>query len=244
MQLAPRAPALPRSSVAPVVGLRGPPRRAGGRHVLLGRMPAAPPASQKERRVDARATPGGDLPVSADSLGGDAATVRNYAFASFWTQLPLTIVSACILGFAIMFSKAPSDISRWFTLVGIGASLLSTFFAHGFLTLAKQAISGGKAVSRAALVANLVRNTNINLAGIGITLIGLQASVGTLVSKTMLAAANAPYAAPAPGGTLISLDVFSLQASTNTLLAHFLSVVFANCIIGRLNKGRGAPAAA
>jgi hypothetical protein len=37
------------------------------------------------------------------------------------------------------------------------------------------------------------------------------AAVGTLVSKTMLAAANAPYAAPAPGGTLVSLDVFSLQ---------------------------------
>lgn len=38
-------------------------------------------------------------------------------------------------------------------------------------------------------------------------------AVGTLVSKTMLSAANAPYAAPAPGGTLVSLDVFSLQVS-------------------------------
>jgi hypothetical protein len=32
----------------------------------------------------------------------------------------------------------PSDVSRWFTLVGIVASFISTFFAHGFLTLAKQ----------------------------------------------------------------------------------------------------------
>lgn len=183
----------------------------------------------------------------------------------------------------------------------------------------------GKQVSRTSLLQNLVRNTNINLAGIGITLVGLQASVGTLVSKTMLSAANAPYAAPAPGGTLVSLDVFSLQvrdsnayigdvtccseswllgalhnvlcpplrfwccrcckqtpgklyllppqlgdaylqatyisllrlpccvaacylcvlqASTNTLLAHFLSVVFANCIIGVLSKVRKGPAAA
>ena len=36
-------------------------------------------------------------------------------------------------------------------------------------------------------------------------------AVGTLVSKTMLGAANAPYATPQPGATLISLDVFSLQ---------------------------------
>jgi hypothetical protein len=35
--------------------------------------------------------------------------------------------------------------------------------------------------------------------------------VGTLVSKTMLGAANAPYATPQPGATLVSLDVFSLQ---------------------------------
>jgi hypothetical protein len=39
-----------------------------------------------------------------------------------------------------------------------------------------QAINEGKVVSRSFLVQNLVRNTNINLAGIGITLIGLQAS--------------------------------------------------------------------
>jgi hypothetical protein len=43
-----------------------------------------------------------------------------------------------------------------------------------------QAINEGKTVSRSFLVQNLVSNTNINLAGIGITLIGLQAS-GALV---------------------------------------------------------------
>lgn len=79
------------------------------------------------------------------------------------------------------------------------------------VTLCDCCVLQGKQVSRASLLQNLVRNTNINLAGIGITLVGLQASVGTLVSKTMLSAANAPYAAPAPGGTLVSLDVFSLQ---------------------------------
>jgi hypothetical protein len=49
--------------------------------------------------------------VSADTLGDSAATVRNFAFASFWVQLPLTIVSAGILFFAISFSKAVSTIA-------------------------------------------------------------------------------------------------------------------------------------
>lgn len=115
----------------------------------------------------------------------------------------------------LLHALQPSDVSRWFTLVGIVCSFISTFFAHGFLTLAKQAINEGKQVSRSFLVQNLVRNTNINLAGIGITLIGLQASgrvwcglmcclsvdVGRcaamdplLVAKAMLAAATATYA--------------------------------------------------
>jgi hypothetical protein len=34
------------------------------------------------------------------------------------------------------------------------------------------------------------------------------------------------------------------QASTNTLLAHFLSIVFANIIVGIVNKVGAAPQAA
>jgi hypothetical protein len=40
--------------------------------------------------------------------------------------------------FTSLLCLQPSDVSRWFTLVGIVASFISTFFAHGFLTLAKQ----------------------------------------------------------------------------------------------------------
>lgn len=51
----------------------------------------------------------GDVPVSADTLGSSAGTVRNLAFGSFWVQLPLTVVSACILFFAVQFTRAVSD---------------------------------------------------------------------------------------------------------------------------------------
>lgn len=42
--------------------------------------------------------------------------------------------------------------------MGIACGFLSTFFAHGFHTLAKQAINQGKAVKRSFLVQNLVRS--------------------------------------------------------------------------------------
>lgn len=211
----------------------------------------------------------------------------------------------------------------------------------------------GKQVSKASLLQNLVRNTNINLAGIGITLIGLQASggcvlevesrskAGSLTYGLLTAALHGvrpdqllmirsalpgldacsnmwgtrgtdmhavwsacvlcavlcfqsarwsprpcwqlptrpmlrphleahwcpwtcspcryilkgpfsrtvihvpvPSIVPIGGPPHVFCCVAALQASTNTLLAHFLSVVFANCIIGVLSKARGRPAAA
>jgi len=187
------------------------------------------------------ASQAGDYELSSDSLGSNAGFVRSLAFVSFWLQLPLSIVSGCILIFSVYFTNQPTtDVTRWFTLVGVVCAFISTFFADAFLRLARKSLDQGKHVSKTFLLQNLVRNININLLGIGITIIGLQASVGTLVTKTMLGAANAPYATPQPGSTLVSLDVFSLQASTNTLLAHFLSIVFANLITGAVNKAAAA----
>jgi hypothetical protein len=55
------------------------------------------------------------------------------------------------------------------------------------------------------------KTSSVNPIPVSIWQTALLNPVGTLVSKTMLGAANAPYAAPQPGGTLMSLDVFSLQ---------------------------------
>jgi hypothetical protein len=169
-----------------------------------------------------------------------AQKVRSVAFANFWLQLPLTVVSASILIFALMFTNPQAqDISRVFTFAGIVFAFASTWAARTMLDAAKRASAGeGAPLESARLLSKLVGNTNLNLCGLGATLLGLQASVGTLVSKTMLSAANAPYAQPQPGATLVSLDVFSLQASTNTLLAHFLSIVCANLMIKAVAKAQ------
>lgn len=52
--------------------------------------------------------PLGDVPVTVDTLGTSAPAVKNLSFASFWLQLPLTIVSAGILFFAVQFTRTVS----------------------------------------------------------------------------------------------------------------------------------------
>lgn len=62
---------------------------------------------------------------------------------------------------------------KYFTMAGIALSFISTFFAHGFNTLARK-LSAGEAVSRQWLQGSLLSNSALNLWGIGATVIGLQ----------------------------------------------------------------------
>lgn len=70
-----------------------------------------------------------------------------------------------------------ADPSKYCTLLGVALSFISTFFAHGFNSLAKK-VSSGQGVSRDWVVANLLRNSALNLWGIGLTIIGLQVRRG------------------------------------------------------------------
>ena len=62
--------------------------------------------------------------------------------------------------------------------------------------------------------------------------------MGGLVAKTLSSSTSNPYAAGAANRAApTSLDVFSVQASTNTIFAHFLSLFFANWLLRKLNSG-------
>lgn len=185
-----------------------------------------------------------------EELRASAPAQKNLSFIAFWLQFALSVVSGLILLFSIAFAPRPpgmtpaGDVSKWLTLVGVVLAFVSTFFAHGFLNLAKKVQEGGQ-VGREWLVNSLLTNNTINLWGIGVTIIGLQASVGTLVAKTLVTSVSTPYAVPQANNALVSLDVFALQASTNTLLCHLLGLIFTNMLLGVVNKrkpvGSSAP---
>ena len=55
------------------------------------------------------ASQAGDYELSSDSLGSNAGFVKSLAFVSFWLQLPLSIVSGCILIFSVYFTNQVSQ---------------------------------------------------------------------------------------------------------------------------------------
>lgn len=79
----------------------------------------------------------------------------------------------------------------------------------------------------------------INMLGLGSTMLGIQALVGLLVAKTLSNASVNPFMASAAYNPVLALDVFLVQASSNMLLGHFLSLCCSLWLLGVLGDGKG-----
>ena len=123
---------------------------------------------------------------------------------------------------------------------GASRSQARQFVRHGHVTVnGKRVTIPSFRVRKGDVVATLRAGCYVNLAGLASTLLGLQATVGLLVAKTLTNATANPFLAGGAGSysPVLALDVFLVQASTNTALAHFVSLVASLWLI----KVVGAP---
>ncbi|XVF67514.1 hypothetical protein PTKIN_Ptkin10aG0127300 [Pterospermum kingtungense] len=150
----------------------------------------------------------------------------------FWGQLVCTVVSAVILSFSVVVNgKITSPATFYATAGGIVAAFISVFWSFGYIRLSeklkKTANDPSKAPPRADVVKSLKNGIILNLLGMGAAILGMQATVGLLVAKALTSSIN-PYYQGVPSGSspVLALDVFLVQASANTILSHFLGLVF------------------
>ncbi|CDO97219.1 unnamed protein product [Coffea canephora] len=150
----------------------------------------------------------------------------------FWGQLVCTLVAAVILSFSVVITgKITSPATFYATAGGIAAAFISVFWSFGYIRLSeklrKTANDPSKAPPRADVVKSLKNGIVVNLLGMGAAILGMQATVGLLVAKALTTSANPYYQGVAPGSSpVLALDVFLVQASANTILSHFLGLVF------------------
>eukprot|EP00252_Welwitschia_mirabilis_P007983 TRINITY_DN19691_c0_g1_i1.p1 TRINITY_DN19691_c0_g1~~TRINITY_DN19691_c0_g1_i1.p1 ORF type:complete len:210 (+),score=11.69 TRINITY_DN19691_c0_g1_i1:216-845(+) len=84
-----------------------------------------------------------------------------------------------------------------------------------------------QAPTRGDVVKRLKTGIVINIAGMCATVLGMQATVGVLVAKALTSSATPYYQGLSPGySPVLALDVFLVQACGNTMLSHFLGLVF------------------
>ncbi|BAT93904.1 hypothetical protein LR48_Vigan02g240900 [Vigna angularis] len=150
----------------------------------------------------------------------------------FWGQLVCTVVAAVILSFSVVITgKVTSPATFYATAGGIVAAFISVFWSFGYIRLSeklrKTANDPAKAPPRADVVKGLKNGIVMNLLGMGAAILGMQATVGLLVAKALTTSANPYYQGISPGNSpVLALDVFLVQASANTILSHFLGLVF------------------
>lgn len=150
---------------------------------------------------------------------------------SFWGQLVCTVVSAVILSFSVVVSGTPAaEVTFYLTAGGITAAFVSVFWAFGYIRLSeklrKTVHELSKAPSRAVVVNQLKNGVIINLLGMGLTLLGMEATVGALVAKSLTSTVGPTFQGISAGySAVLALDVFLVQASANTLVSHFLGLV-------------------
>lgn len=173
--------------------------------------------------------------------------MRRYGWIGFWTQLTLSVVSGVILLFSVAFtSQSGPKASLYLTLVGILAGFMSTFWNLGYqrTSARMQEYLDGVTVAKVKkqqVMELITRGILINIVGMGSTLIGISTLVGLLVAKTLSNASVNPFMARAAGGynPVLALDVFLVQAATNTLLGHFLSLLCSLWLLNVVGEGRG-----
>eukprot|EP00884_Botryococcus_braunii_P013298 jgi/Botrbrau1/2196/Bobra.101_2s0027.1 len=177
-----------------------------------------------------------DLGDSTNLTPWEATTLRFLGWISFWVQLGLSLVSAGVLFFTINSGLGGSQVPVFlgFTIGSVALSFVSTFLAYGYTRVARQVLAKGGLIKRAIVSSGILNSTRLNLVGLGLAIIGLQATVGTLVGKVLSSSSFNPLAQAQ--ASPVAFDVYSIQASTNVILAHFVSLIFATWALNAFNK--------
>ncbi|XP_018851260.1 protein TIC 21, chloroplastic-like [Juglans regia] len=168
----------------------------------------------------------------AKRLGNTSRQFKRFGSIGFWAQLVCTVVAAVILSFSVVVTgKITSPATFYATAAGIAAAFISVFWSFGYVRLSdnlrRTANEPSKAPPRADVIKSLKNGIVVNLLGLGAAILGMQATVGLLVAKALTSSVNPYSQGVAPGySPVLALDVFLVQASANTILSHFLGLVF------------------
>eukprot|EP00244_Chara_vulgaris_P004517 TRINITY_DN1890_c1_g1_i2.p1 TRINITY_DN1890_c1_g1~~TRINITY_DN1890_c1_g1_i2.p1 ORF type:complete len:406 (-),score=45.50 TRINITY_DN1890_c1_g1_i2:248-1465(-) len=164
----------------------------------------------------------------------------------FWSQLVCTFVSAGILAFSLVLTgKATSVVTLYLTAAGICAAFLSVFWSFGYTRLSIRLREGvgnpSKAPPRSHVVRNLTNGLMINLIGMGAAIVGMESTVGVLVGKALTSSAAPMLQANPSFSPVLALDVFLVQASTNTVLSHFIGMILTLMLLRSVTLSQPPP---
>jgi hypothetical protein len=167
-----------------------------------------------------------------------------WSSVSWWAQVILSVISGVTLFFASAIEGQQSSAFSngvFFSSAGLFMSLLSVAQTWQFARLASAIRQ--RRIDPVAIPARLAKTfnacTTINLIGMAFALVSAEQVVGLLIARALsLQGLQSAVGSVAQFGIPLQairpLDVFVVQANTNTLASHFISLVSALWLKRRL----------
>lgn len=185
------------------------------------------------------------LPPAVRRISG---SFRVVGWLSFWVQIVLAAISSLVLMFALVNLSARSGngganpgtgVGLLFAALGLVAVYLSAFWAFRYAQLGRRLRSRdiAKRPSPKDALQALRLGTMISMVGMLITLFGSQALIGSLLGKALAQPQGGTIFVPGNINQYVeAFDIFVVQANTNTLLAHFVSLASTLWLLRMVNR--------
>jgi hypothetical protein len=177
---------------------------------------------------------------------------RLTGWITFWAQLVLGLISAGIVLFASFSagsravgtagtaSNPGAGLGIFFATSGLVALGIGIFISFRYVRIGRQLDSSNSSNRPRKLeTVQVVRlGLIVHLVGILLTLIGAQAIVGILLTKSLTVSQIIPGTITQvdPSRVIQPLDIFVVQANTNTVSAHFAGLVGSIWLLNRITK--------
>jgi Protein of unknown function (DUF3611) len=184
------------------------------------------------------------LPPAVRRISG---SFRVVGWISFWVQIVLAAISSLVLMFALVNLGARSGgtanpgtgVGLLFAALGLVAVYLSAFWAFRYTQLGRRLRSRdiAKRPSPKDALQALRLGTVVSMVGMLITLFGSQALIGSLLGKALAQPQGGTVFVPGNINQYVeAFDIFVVQANTNTLLAHFVSLSATLWLLRTVNR--------
>mmetsp|Transcript_37471 Transcript_37471/g.48235 ORF Transcript_37471/g.48235 Transcript_37471/m.48235 type:complete len:305 (+) Transcript_37471:65-979(+) len=175
---------------------------------------------------------------------------QSTTWLSWWAQVILSTVAGVILFFAGTISDPMANVFMNGSLLagcGVVLGLVSTFWTWGYAVSAKKwkRPDANLVKMKNGMLRRLKVGQFINILGMLIAIVGAEQIVGTLVAKVLSAQGLSPFigglnysGAPMllPQGAVQALDIFIVQANTNTVLGHLVGLLTSMYLRTQVNR--------
>lgn len=175
-----------------------------------------------------------------------AVAFRFVGWASLWIQLVLAVISILILLFA-SFSRNVGPQNEQSAGTGLGIVLavsgvvtlgLGVYLAFRYTWIGKrlQSANVSQRPRKADTLQILRFGLIVNLVGMLLTIVGAQAIAGNLILRSLSLPQGVGAAFYNPTQIIRPVDIFVVQANTNTVAAHFVGLVASLFLLDRVGR--------